>query len=640
MTRVNPPTASGPSRRLVCCMQPTVLFLCLLMTQIKPGMAQTAALLPLDTRPDDAAGLPGTHPAFLPDSPLVPGDDAEDTKAAVGQQGVRPGAASIPLLSLPPLPDPVGDGSMQLLPEPQPQSLGRFSAQGAPVATAATQNRARARSRSLPAPEAPITLALSQVDLAAALQAFAEFTGLNIVASDKVRGRVSLSLNQVPWRRAFDTLLEVNGLAMQQHGNVIWIAPASEIAAREKQRFEADARISELEPLASRIFVLQYQRAEDIRKLLGGSGNQRVLSKRGTAMADPRTDHLFVTDLPGRLAQVAALIKSIDQPARQVLIESRIVEADESFSRNLGARLALAGGDPATAATSPRGIQGNATGTIYDLSAGGIGGYAAATLGTTLFSAGDSRKLVLELSALEAQGHGRIVSSPRVVTADRVRALIEQGTELPYQAKVDRGMSAVQFRRAALKLEVIPHITPDHHVMLSVDVTKDSVGAETTAGPAIDTKHVQTQVEVENGGTVAIGGIYLQDERRDTSGVPWLSHVPIIGFLFRERAVSHSKSELMVFITPTEVNPDADVKVDANLGINAATSIGSGAGSLMPLMSLMPLKSPKPPDLSAAAEPPASDNAALGVGQVDPPPERPENSPKILESAKPVPHKP
>jgi len=404
--------------------------------------------------------------------------------------------------------------------------------------------------------DAPITLALNQVDLAAALKAFAEFTGLNIVASDHVHGTVTLSLTQVPWRRAFDTLLDGYGLAMQQHGNVIWIAPASEIAARDKQRFEAGARIAELEPLASRMFVLQYQRADDIRKLLAGSGNQRVLSKRGTAMADPRTDHLYVTDLPARLAQIAALIKSIDQPARQVLIESRIVEADESFARNLGARLALLGGSPAPGGAPAGGIQGDANGNIYDLSAGGIGGYSAAALGTTLFNAGDSRKLMLELSALEAKGHGRIVSSPRVVTADRVRALIEQGTELPYQAKVDTGLSAVQFRRAGLKLEVIPHITPDHHVMLDVDVTKDSVGAETTAGPAIDTKHVQTQVRVDNGGTVAIGGIYTQEEHRDTTGVPWLGHLPLIGMLFRQRATKHSKSELMIFITPTEISPD------------------------------------------------------------------------------------
>jgi type IV pilus assembly protein PilQ len=566
-------------------MRSKLLLLCLLMTGVHQGVAQTAALLPLDTRPDEAAGLPGTDPAFTAfDGTAAADGDAGDAEAAAQRHDMPPNSS--PSIVLPPLPpwsnlpsasasastSTSASASASASPSAAPLAglmpayqgpPGGLPSRVSPGGTAPTRSRPRPLLVPLPAPDAPITVALSQVDLTAALQAFADFTGLNIVASDKVRGTVTLSLNQVPWHRAFDTLLEVNGLAMQQHGNVIWIAPASEIAAREKQRFEAGARISELEPLASRMFVLQYQRAEDIRKLLGGSGNQRVLSKRGTAMADPRTDHLFVTDLPSRLAQVAALIKSIDQPARQVLIESRIVEADESFSRNLGARLALVGGDPATAATSPHGIQGDPTGNVYDFSAGGIGGYAAATLGTTLFSAGESRKLMLQLSALEAQGHGRIVSSPRVVTADRVRALIEQGTELPYQAKVDRGMSAVQFRRAGLKLEVIPHITPDHHVMLSVDVTKDSVGAETTAGPAIDTKHVQTQVEVENGGTVAIGGIYIQDERRDTTGVPWLSHVPIIGFLFRERAVSHGKSELMIFITPTEVDPDAAVKVDA-----------------------------------------------------------------------------
>ena len=413
------------------------------------------------------------------------------------------------------------------------------------------RQRMLARSRPL-APDAPITIAFHDADLGAALQAFAEFTGLNIVAGERVRGKTSLTLTRVPWRLAFKTFLEANGLAMQQSDGVIWVAPAAEVAVREKQRLEATARLNDLEPLTGRIFVLHYQRAEDVRKLLAGSGNQRVLSKRGNAMADPRTDHLFVTDLPATLDQIAELLKVIDQPARQVLIESRIVEADESFARNLGAKLALLG-KPEDATS--KGVLADPQGNIFNLPAGGLAGYGAATLGTTLFSAGASRMLAIELNALEAQGGGRIVASPRIVTADRVRALIEQGTELPYQAQVDTGVSTVQFRRAGLKLEVVPHITPDHHVMLDVDVTKDSVGSATTAGPAINTKHIQTQVQVDNGGTVAIGGIYLQDERRDTTGVPWLGSVPVIGALFRHRAVQHSKSELMIFISPSEVPP-------------------------------------------------------------------------------------
>lgn len=579
-------------------------FLCVSIASADTAMAQSAALLPLTPRFDDSAGLPGTDPAFVESD--TPADNADDTTHP-DQTGVQPSAMSS---SKPAAKRDVGNAESAervvlsggaLASEAVSSSPGKLPAAPMrsstaalpplPGLTAAELMRPLtlpsvgvdiAHARSLPDSNALITLALDHVDLAVALKAFAEFTGLNILASDHVRGTVTLTLTRVPWRRAFDTLLDAYGLAMQQRGNVIWIATAGEVAAREKQHFEASARIAELEPLASHMFVLQYQRAEDVRKLLAGNGNQRVLSKRGTAMADPRTDHLFVTDLPERLAQVAALIESIDRPARQVLIESRIVEADESFARNLGVRLALLGGPSATDSSPAHGIQGGSTGDIYDLSAGGIGGYAAATLGTTLFSAGASRELMLELSALEATGHGRIVSSPRVVTADRVRALVEQGTELPYQAKVDTGMSAVQFRRAGLKLEVIPHITPDHHVMLDVDVTKDSVGAETTAGPAIDTKHVQTQVQVENGGTVAIGGIYIQDERRDASAVPWLGRLPLIGFLFRQSASNNSKSELMIFITPTEVSQNASLD---------ASTLGWPAGSMFS----MPEPSAQPP---------------------------------------------
>src|SRR5260364_3501 len=199
-----------------------------------------------------------------------------------------------------------------------------------------------------------------------------------------------------------------------------------------------------------------------------------------------------------------------------------------------------------------RGLLGAQDGALYDLPAGPLG-LNAATVGWTLFGVGANRVLALELSALEADGRGRILSSPRVVTADRVKALVEQGTELPYQAKVGTGVSGVQFRRAGLKLEVTPNITPDGHVMLDVDITKDSVGAQPISGPAINTKHVQTQVQVEDGGTVSIGGIFMQDERVDVTGVPWLRQLPLIGALFRHSKRARNKSELLVFITPNIV---------------------------------------------------------------------------------------
>jgi type IV pilus assembly protein PilQ len=392
----------------------------------------------------------------------------------------------------------------------------------------------------------PISLNFQRAELGAVLNAFAQFTGLNVVASDRVRGTVSLRLDKVPWRTAFDTLLDVNGLAMERHGNVIWVAPLADLAARERQRFEAHARAADLEPLASRTFELHYARAEDVRRLLTGTGAQRVLSKRGAATADPRTNLLFVTDLDGRLQQIAALLATVDRPTRQVLIEARIVEGEHGFSRNLGVKLSMAA---ANADGSAKGW----TGSAYDLSARPISGFDAATAGLTLFAAGATRLLNIELSALEADGRGEIVSSPRVVTADRMKAVVEQGTELPYQAKVGQGVSGVQFRRATLKLEVEPQIMPDGRVVLDLDVAKDSVGEQTDAGPAINTKHVQTRVEVEDGGTVSIGGIYATDDRDDVTRVPVLGKIPLLGALFRHRAHRDQRSELAVFITPRVV---------------------------------------------------------------------------------------
>ncbi len=412
-------------------------------------------------------------------------------------------------------------------------------------------------------PARPISLNFQRAELTSVLHAFAQFTKLNIVASERVRGQVTLRLDRVPWRAAFDLLLASNGLALERIGNVLWVAPAADLAARERQRFEAHARAADLEPLASRAFELQYARAEDLRKLLTGSGTQRALSKRGAAVADTRTNLLFVTDLPARLDQIAALIQRLDAPARQVLIEARIVEGDQGLSRELGVRLGVtsAGADgPARGLHGGTGDSGesgsSSAGKIFDLGAGALNGFGAAQLGLTLLAARATRLLDIELSALEAEGRGRVVSSPRVVTADRTKAVVEQGTELPYQAKVGQGVSGVQFRRASLKLEVEPQITPDGRVILDLDVAKDSVGEQTAAGPAINTKHVQTRVEIEDGGTVSIGGIDASDDRDDVTRVPLLGKIPVLGALFSHRAHWDKRSELVVFITPRVVSAD------------------------------------------------------------------------------------
>ncbi|MGG1945874.1 type IV pilus secretin PilQ [Trinickia sp. NRRL B-1857] len=433
--------------------------------------------------------------------------------------------------------------------------------EGPPVPLAPAQRMsdgARERGAEKAEDDKPISMRFKHAEVADVLDAFSRFTGLNIVASERVRGRVSLSLTEVPWRAAFDTLLDAQGLAMSRRGNVIWVAPLAELAARERQRFETHARAADLEPLASRTFALSYPRADEVQRLLTAPGTQRVLSKRGVAMADARTNLLFVTDLKARLEQVAELIDTIDQPNRQVLIEARIVEGERGFSRELGARLSLrsAAGDASDAGAMARGLAAGAEGRIHDLAARAIAGFEAATAGLTLFAAGATRLVTAELSALEAQGRGQIVSSPRVVTADRTKALVEQGTELPYQAKVRNGVTGVQFRRASLKLEVEPRITPRGRVILDLDIAKDSVGKATAGGPAIDTKHVRTRVEVEDGGTVSIGGIYESQDRDDVTRVPLLGKIPLIGALFRHRAVREQRSELVVFITPRIVPID------------------------------------------------------------------------------------
>ncbi|KML46575.1 secretin [Burkholderia cepacia] len=422
-----------------------------------------------------------------------------------------------------------------------------------------------------------ISLNLQSAGLAAAFDAFARFTGLNIVVGEQVRGTVTLRLNNVRWRDAFDTLLDTHGLAMSRRGNVIWVTPAAELAARERERFEMHARAADLEPLASRTFALRYPRAQDVQRLLAGATGQRLLSKRGAAAADPRTNLLFVTDLAPRIAQIEGLIDAIDRPSRQVRIEARIVEGEQGFSRNLGARVALraqgrpSSGDGATFTTDAR--------NALDLAARPLGGFDAATAGFTLFAAPLSRVLDVELSALEAQGRGQIVSRPRVVTADRVKAIVEQGSELPYQAKVGNGMSGVQFRRATLKLEVEPQITPDGRVVLDLDVTKDSVGEPTAAGPAIHTKHVQTRVEVEDGGTVAIGGIYEQLNRNDVTRVPLLGKIPFLGALFRHRAQRDQRNELVVFITPTVVDARCEARGAGDADAEKTGPEAAGAGS-------------------------------------------------------------
>ena len=430
-----------------------------------------------------------------------------------------------------------------------------------------------------------LSLNFQNIEVRALLQVIADFTNFNVVTSDSVTGTVTLRLKDVPWDQALDIILQSKGLGVRKSGNVLWIAPKQELADKEQIELESKKKVSELEPLRTQAFQLNYAKAEEIMKQIsanqalanqggGGGVNSRMLSPRGSVNFDTRTNQVFVTDIPSKLEEVQLVISKIDIPVRQVLIEARIVEADDKFGRSLGVKLGgtdlrlsnggLPGSGASVGGTYPAiGAQtGQGPAAKFDpdskfinlpANTGSLGAQAA-TFALSLFGSGATRFLNLELSALEADGKGKIVSSPRVITADQVEALIEQGEELPYQVATSSGATSVQFRKANLALKVTPQITPEGNVILSVDVNKDSVGRSTLAGFAIDTKHVKTQVLVENGGTVVIGGIFTQTDRDEVNKVPLLGDLPGLGYLFKNTARISNKTELLVFITPKIVS--------------------------------------------------------------------------------------
>ncbi|MFZ2298205.1 MAG: type IV pilus secretin PilQ [Aquabacterium sp.] len=433
-----------------------------------------------------------------------------------------------------------------------------------------------------------LSLNFQNIEVRALLQVIADFTNFNVVTSDTVTGTVTLRLKDVPWDQALDIIMQAKGLGVRKTGNVLWIAPKDEIYTKEKLDLEAKKQIQDLEPLRTQAFQLNYAKAEEISKRLtgdsggGGSGsNTKTISPRGSVFPEQRTNQIFVTDIPSKLEEIQQMISKIDIPMRQVLIEARIVEATDTFGRNLGIKLGaldlrgVRGGVPGfgVGGNNRVAVTGNYQGVgeqtlqaeesegsyspntyFVNMPAGGINGVNAASVALSLFGATSNRFLNLELSALEAEGKGKIVSSPRVITADQVKALIEQGTELPYQTATSSGATSIAFRKASMKLEVTPQITPEGSIILDVNVNKDSVGRITTAGYAIDTKHVQTQVLVENGGTVVIGGIYMQSETDNVTKVPLLGDIPVVGNLFKTRAKASERSELLIFLTPKVIS--------------------------------------------------------------------------------------
>ncbi len=396
-----------------------------------------------------------------------------------------------------------------------------------------------------------LTLDFQNIAVREALNVIADFTNLNVVISDTVNGNLTLRLKDVPWDQALDIILQSRGLDMRKNGNVIQVAPREELAAKEKIDLAARQEISELEDVRTETFQLNYIKAEAFKKLLTDP-NQKLLSKRGSAVWDDRTNQIFIQDIPSRLDEVRKIIAKVDVPVRQVMIEGRVVEASDQFSRSLGVNMTYnntniaAGGPPGGGGISQAGVTAPVA---------GVG-----TVTAMLFNAANTRVLNLQLQALESDSKGKIISSPRVVTADQTEAFIETGTEVPYQQASSSGATNVSFKKATLSLTVTPQITPDDNVMLDVKINKDSVGQIYNNVPSINTNKVTTKVLVENGGTVVIGGVYSQTQTNGENKVPLLGDIPIIGFLFKSSSQIDNKNELLVFITPKILKDSLNLK--------------------------------------------------------------------------------
>lgn len=447
-------------------------------------------------------------------------------------------------------------------------------------------------SASAAAPAGPrLSLQFSDADIRAVLEAIADFSGVSIVPTRAVEGTVSLRVHDMPWQAALQLVLATQDLEQMSLEGLILVAPREELLRREQQRRTAESQRADLEPLVSASLQLHYQRAEAVRALLMEQGN-RILSKRGVVLADVRTNRVFVQDIAGRIAEVRRLIADTDVPLRQVMIEARIVEAADTFGRNLGARLGIndlsnargrapgfggglrvlpGGGLPgangvagqvgqydlplnpqAVAPVARDTVDSLAESLLVNLPAAAIRGAAPGAFSVALFNAGLTRFLNLEVTALEADGRGRVVSSPRVIAADQEEAVIEQGSEVPFQLATSSGATAVTFKKATLSLRVRPQITPDGHIVMSLRVNKDSPNFVnvTAFGPPIDTRQIQTQVRVQNGGTVVIGGILTESGQKNRAGLPWLAGLPVVGRLFRSTSEQSDKTELLIFVTP------------------------------------------------------------------------------------------
>ena len=463
-----------------------------------------------------------------------------------------------------------------------PESIASAASEHPPVDEATDTPRLDEWGPSLMGPDRDdrqqlIDVQFDQLAVGEALQLLAVMAEQNVIAMAVPAVAVSLNLRQVSWRSAFNALLSLGDLVVREADGIVWVTASEKAVAMTKRQ-----------ALVTRTFEMNHARALDVAAFLNraalrplqtttaidranastlkkpvkrtrpsasaiGEGEQSeignlrgLLSTRGVVLADARTNQLFVSEIPTQMAAVSRLVVALDRPVQQVLIQARIVEADDGFSQTLGVRL---GAGLSRDLVNPAAV---------DLPAGGLAGRSAATLALALYRPGVARFINVELSALETSGRGKIIARPSIVTANLVKALIEQGTEYPYQPQHADGLATVQFRKASLKLEVTPRITPNGQVMLSVSINKDSRGETTAQGVAINTKHVETQVLVENAGTVVIGGIFERYDRGDDTKVPFLGDLPGIGVLFRSRSQRADKSEMLIFLTPYILQADGE----------------------------------------------------------------------------------
>jgi type IV pilus assembly protein PilQ len=410
-----------------------------------------------------------------------------------------------------------------------------------------------------------LSLNFQDIEVRAVLQLLADFTGLNMVVSDTVSGRITLRLKNVPWDQAMDIILKTKGLSMRRNDNVVLVAPTEEIAAREKLELESQQQIEELAPLRSELVQVNYAKAADLAALLKSSEN-KLISERGSVSIDTRTNTLLVQDTAAKLDEIRALVSELDIPIRQVLIESRIVIANNDYAKDLGVRLGVSG-------------TGERDGDVF-VGGGGLAGDLDATGitgGTFINSGGDNENLLvnlpatapsgaanfilgklgtyllrLELSAMQMEGKGEVVSSPRVITSDQNEATIKQGVQIPYQEATSSGATSVSFKDAVLELTVTPSITPDDRVIMDLTVKKDSpdFSRAVLGVPPVDTRELTTSVLVDNGETVVLGGVFERTKTQGSERVPFFGDLPYVGFMFKQETTTDNNSELLIFITP------------------------------------------------------------------------------------------